>query len=496
MKFKLTNLILIAFIGANLQLSANCKRDTIKTCTVSPTGVKTYTARTINTFDAIGNVLTETNQTFTNNSWTNNRITTNTYNASNQLLTSIAQMYDVGTSTWRNNSKIVNTYSGNHITENVEMLWSGSINDWYENKRYSRTYNAQGKVLTQIYKNQTVNVSNTIFEYDNNQNETLMEYKQWQSNAWVNNNKIERTFDANSNKLTEINYFWNAGSYNYGQKLSYTYDNMNRETEALTSNWNQQTNEWFGSTRKLSSYGSNGLTLVSNQGYYGPQEGWKTISKNTYSYNSSGWVSEIVTENLNFGTLNFENFEKKAYTYNVNGKTTTFTYSYWVEQINNFRPQSREAFEYNSSDLETKKTMLSFSDQTGFVPFQEFTKEYNTNNELSATETKGNFNVSNNTWNSIFREEYYCSAFQNTKLKMSLKQQITIYPNPANTNIHIKGINNLVEVNIYNQMGQLVLNAIINSENETVDLSPLNEGIYFVRIDNQQSLSQTLIIKH
>ena len=53
------------------------------------------------------------------------------------------------------------------------------------------------------------------------------------------------------------------------------------------------------------------------------------------------------------------------------------------------------------------------------------------------------------------------------------------YPNPAQNMLHIEGTG-LTEVEVFNIMGQSILN--INDNIETVDISHLKNGIYFIRI--------------
>jgi Flp pilus assembly pilin Flp len=59
-----------------------------------------------------------------------------------------------------------------------------------------------------------------------------------------------------------------------------------------------------------------------------------------------------------------------------------------------------------------------------------------------------------------------------------------IYPNPATTEIHITLKNNLqlLKVNLYNQLGQLLK----QSKSHTINVSDLSKGIYLVEIETNQ----------
>ena len=58
----------------------------------------------------------------------------------------------------------------------------------------------------------------------------------------------------------------------------------------------------------------------------------------------------------------------------------------------------------------------------------------------------------------------------------------TIYPNPANDFIMIE-TENETEIKIYSVSGQMVLRQSISEGTNTIDVSKLNSGIYFIDLD-------------
>lgn len=58
-------------------------------------------------------------------------------------------------------------------------------------------------------------------------------------------------------------------------------------------------------------------------------------------------------------------------------------------------------------------------------------------------------------------------------------KEAKVYPNPAKNMLHVEGVG-LTQVEVFNIMGQSMLN--INENIETVDISHLQNGIYFVRL--------------
>lgn len=62
--------------------------------------------------------------------------------------------------------------------------------------------------------------------------------------------------------------------------------------------------------------------------------------------------------------------------------------------------------------------------------------------------------------------------------------KISIYPNPASDFITIKTKQNIAEILIYNDLGQLIM---FNQDKHTINISMLNKGLYFVRVKDENA---------
>lgn len=84
-----------------------------------------------------------------------------------------------------------------------------------------------------------------------------------------------------------------------------------------------------------------------------------------------------------------------------------------------------------------------------------------------------------------------------TNTKELTAESIEIFPNPTMDIFSIEGIGNeLVNINVYNQQGQLVIDNYGNSEgNKTINLFGLPKGVYFVHIRNEQLNITKRVIK-
>lgn len=70
-----------------------------------------------------------------------------------------------------------------------------------------------------------------------------------------------------------------------------------------------------------------------------------------------------------------------------------------------------------------------------------------------------------------------------------LQNAITLYPNPATNQLTIKGqFKTINKFEIINTLGQKVHNGIITNEETTIDLSSLNSGIYFIKLEKNDKI--------
>jgi hypothetical protein len=70
-----------------------------------------------------------------------------------------------------------------------------------------------------------------------------------------------------------------------------------------------------------------------------------------------------------------------------------------------------------------------------------------------------------------------------------------VYPNPANNFLTVE-VNNRSNVELINSLGQIVATKTVESK-ENLDVSHLNDGVYFAKITNENGMVKTekVIIK-
>ena len=69
------------------------------------------------------------------------------------------------------------------------------------------------------------------------------------------------------------------------------------------------------------------------------------------------------------------------------------------------------------------------------------------------------------------------------------------YPNPVNNTLNMSAQDNIEKVSIYNISGQEVINVTPNAVQTQVDMSRLQNGIYFVKAQVNGQLTAFKVIK-
>lgn len=98
----------------------------------------------------------------------------------------------------------------------------------------------------------------------------------------------------------------------------------------------------------------------------------------------------------------------------------------------------------------------------------------------------------------VWQHQSYPNCYVNIVLSVNQLElfDFKIYPNPFTDIIHI-GNNGLQQFGliVLNSLGQTVKRIQVNNNNQTIDLSDLNAGIYLLRIESEDNIKKIKIIK-
>lgn len=105
-------------------------------------------------------------------------------------------------------------------------------------------------------------------------------------------------------------------------------------------------------------------------------------------------------------------------------------------------------------------------------------------------------NYSKANWSNIKESTTtYANSCKNLSIPESAFNNVVVHPNPTKGELNIQNIN-LEQANVYNTLGQLVKSFTLNSSNtdNTINLSGLPKGIYYVYLINEGTASAKKII--
>lgn len=74
------------------------------------------------------------------------------------------------------------------------------------------------------------------------------------------------------------------------------------------------------------------------------------------------------------------------------------------------------------------------------------------------------------------------SGFPTEVKELTTDNSISVYPNPSNGIYRLKSSSQMKEYTIFDQLGRAVVNKRLSTENETVNLSELNNGLYYLTV--------------
>jgi hypothetical protein len=99
-------------------------------------------------------------------------------------------------------------------------------------------------------------------------------------------------------------------------------------------------------------------------------------------------------------------------------------------------------------------------------------------------------------WQNPFYNSCYINIVLSTDNKF--KSNITIYPNPFSEHLKISmGIMDKYEIKIFNTSGQKIYEESITSDYTNINLTGLNDGIYFITVDSKRERwTSKLLRKH
>jgi hypothetical protein len=208
-----------------------------------------------------------------------------TYDNLQRRTQSLQQVWSTNSSSWLNSGRTETFYNGS--TTRVDSVHSYSvINPGSIWRLYYKTFNSYGigNKLTESLELYDINFDSNFlnfrrysYDYDNNGNESVWLYQEWQNNAWRDNSKSNRTFD-----------------------------NLNRPTELVFQTYNAQQSQLVNSSKQVNTYEPDS-SLITYMGYSWANQDWDPTYKFVYAYEPIQEETSGVLENNKAGIKSYPN---------------------------------------------------------------------------------------------------------------------------------------------------------------------------------------------
>ncbi len=376
------------------------------------------------------------------------------------------------------------------VLQNLGSTYIPSTGIYIPNQRSNNVYDGQGRMTsstTQFWDGSTwLNSARNIYTYDTQGSVTEESYSTWNGSTWAVQfgSKYAYTYNASNKALTMTEQTFDNGSWVNSYKEIYTLNAQNDATEIIFQEWD--VNIWVNAQR--------GINLTWNN-----YSQFKYLTATVQEWNGSQW----------------DNLMKIVATYNTNGDMLTDTYQDWDGSawLNSFRylytytgtliaseigqdwngqwdNAYRYLYTYDTYGNDVSSTNYYFSAgnwlQDGGLRHT-YTYDVNTNVKTDIQEAYDPFSM----WE--FTIQFINSYDNVTGVNNAIVKGISIFPNPATTQLIINGLDNS-SIKIFSMAGQLVSTQAVTL-GMPVDISQLTRGMYTLQITNAERVITQKFIK-
>ena len=366
-------------------------------------------------------------------------------------------------------------------------------------------YNHHKRLLNSENLRQDIILNDSIYKYD------------WSSSSWFLENKDYLNYNDNG-KLTERLFYGINDQYEWqlNRRFYYTYDNLGNWTEFLDQKINPYTLEfenyayhhhffndndllvkdtvlewdniamsWINDMAGILSYnGEEKLTNISWIDWDSELEIWKQSSLQLYNYNANSELIEYIFQTWDTPSNNWINYSRRTYAYNENGNLISELWCNWNNidtSWTNFRISYNE---YDDFDylIETVSDIWLINENRWIHGKRDIILNDNQGNIESILIQEWFENDS--IWFDVNKHDYHNSVHQTpVDIINTDSNVIKLYPNPTKNIIYIiNKSENEYYIELFNTYGQIMYKGDLNNNEELIDLSNMNCGLYYLSL--------------
>lgn len=444
----------------------------------------------------IDKIIATRHDEYENNAWKCKDSSVITYNLEGFKLGTLSSKNDAN-SVWNNFTKVTFTLSStNKITSELRENWNGT--SWVNTNKYT-------------------------YSFDANDNKTLILYEVWSGTTWNEVGKIEysgyNTFGGygQENYFNKINGSWKNLSYrtrsyvNASSKLEidskFVWDNITsswKKNERLTYTYNQDSigtiiksvldtsnSNWINATKEIRTYAFNPqrITEYRTQTWTNPDSiiRWINAARTLTYYNNNYKIDHSISD-VALSETAWENQFQDQYFYGTQDSLSEY-YNQWL--INGvWENYKRKTYFYNGNNLAEEKNFAGNGTNWNEVSNTNFNYDIKNNRIFQQKDS-----LLNGSFQSYSRDFFYYGTFPLINLNtLQSIQKTVVYPNPTNSNLHIKlnaSENFVAQITISDIVGKtriLIIQPIfIGSNDFNIISTNLETGNYILSITDDSN---------
>jgi len=324
-------------------------------------------------------------------------------------------------------------------------------NVWTDFPRQEYEYDAQGRLIREIFYEFSINVKEKtvtywrktehLFTFLEGRTEEKTSYKRDVSlGELIPDRKVIQVFDANDNLLKEEIFSWKSVDENWFRFKEFEYAYDANGYQILTSEkswdyyaglelgikksefefddsgnmlfeinyiWNRDSIAWSLDSKTIYNYQENGElnTKIGNKWDLSENQ-WNQTFRQYYEYDSAGNTIKEIKSEWDDSQNVWMNQQLEEYKFDENGNRTFYSYSSWSQEMKDWVPVSKEENLFDNQSNQTLRSYYSWDiGEAIWVGYEKFEYEFDENGK-KLHESEYTWNEESNTWIGNRKEVY------------------------------------------------------------------------------------------
>jgi len=252
--------------------------------------------------------------------------TLRTIDASHRLIDMTTFSWQANQGTWRNQTKIINSFSGNNLSLSIKQNWDTITSNWVNENKTNYLYNQFNQVKTINTQNYTNNSWNDYKRTDslvwpnNTELEAPIQYIDFEwnstSNQWMKTTKYIRTNTGFIKPFKEEELYWNGQIWQINTQINYLYDFNKNEIQRTTKLWNVNMSQFTPLEDVLRTWDAENKLIADSIFIFDNTGGLTGGKRNGYAYDANNNLLYDTIATYSLGNNEFNIDSRKKYYYN------------------------------------------------------------------------------------------------------------------------------------------------------------------------------------